>query len=78
RKDVINNVIKVTTKPVLAKDNDGLHAKTALLRDVHWIGEKPELPLNCLAKIRYQQEDQECTLRHKEEITYVDFNAPQF
>lgn len=57
-KDVAKNKLVV-----VQAQYTGLVQCTALtLRDIHWIGEAPQLPLRCAAKIRYQQPDQACTL----------------
>ncbi len=98
QKDVIKNRVVVARKtlvPELApppKPGEGwvegpptLYSKSVMVKDIHWIGEKPKLPLKCSAKIRYQQEDQECAVfpspgvgRVGERSLLVKFKIPQF
>lgn len=51
-KDVVNNRLSVANR-LIGSNN-------LTIRDLHWIGGAPRLPLNCTAKIRYQQKDQAC------------------
>lgn len=39
--------------------------------------EKPTFPLTCKAKIRYRQEDQECTVTEQSDHLLVEFSTPQ-
>ena len=79
QKDVINNVITVTTKDY---DTPVYHSSTQI-NDIHWINEAPKLPLKCRAKIRYQQPDQDCVIertsfRNDGSSYLVKFTNPQF
>jgi len=58
-------VVRFTHHLELAETVEGppsLYSKSVSVSKVHWIGEQPELPLRCSAKIRYQQPDQECEI----------------
>ena len=47
-------------------------------QDVNWIGSTPELPLQCRAKIRYRQADQEAEVFHRADgQLLVRFSIPQ-
>ena len=77
QKDVVKNKLIVS--------HEVSSSKTLTLRDIHWIGETPKLPLKCAAKIRYQQPDQECKIfspSRREggdgEGVRVEFSSPQF
>jgi len=81
KKDVINNVITVNNYSL--SEIEGLHSKSATLRDIHWINEPPQFPLSCKAKIRYQQPDQICSIfppleGEGKEGVRVQFKSPQF
>ena len=56
-KDVEKNVIVVWDE----KDLE-LYSKNLTLRNWHWIGKEYTFPLDCKAKIRYRQEDQDVRL----------------
>ncbi len=83
KKDVVNNLILVEKNspfpPSLVKEGVGgvqnLYSKRAYINDVHWIGEEPALPRSCKAKIRYQQQDQDCIIHHCEESAATDDEA---
>lgn len=74
-KDIERNVVFVeqgTQHPALFCDE-----LTAV--ELSWVsGISPTLPLQCKAKVRYRQADQECTIVEvKEGIAYVKFPQPQ-
>lgn len=55
-----------------------LYAHWLKAGDIFWIDEdEPELPLRCKAKVRYRQQDQDCTLSRTEDGYRVDFDEPQ-
>jgi len=60
-------------------DHPLLFANQLIGINVHWIsGKAPNLPLNCKAKIRYRQQDQNCTITTLEENRCnVVFETPQ-
>ena len=55
-KDLKNNILIVAR----GDKDEALFERELLASEVHWIGTQPELPLECTAKIRYRQRDQEC------------------
>ena len=65
---------------IVAQGNQhpALFKSTLYASEVHWISAvQPPLPLNCAAKTRYRQPDQDCTLSVCEQGYRVDFVAPQ-
>lgn len=81
-KDVIENRLVVTQE----RFGRLVYQTQARVRDIHWIGKTPKLPLKCQAKIRYQQKDQNCVISKLENnyvtdyvINYIiKFLQPQF
>ena len=58
-KDLIQNRLIVTQ----GTDHPSLYQPALIAAQVHWIaGHAPKLPLHCVAKTRYRQPDQNCTL----------------
>ncbi|PIS05053.1 MAG: tRNA 2-thiouridine(34) synthase MnmA [Candidatus Buchananbacteria bacterium CG10_big_fil_rev_8_21_14_0_10_42_9] len=76
---VVDKKIKTNTL-VVAKGHQHkeLHAKNILVTDVHWINKAPKLPAKLKAKIRYQQDDQECTINSLNKSLTVTFKDGQF
>jgi tRNA-uridine 2-sulfurtransferase len=74
-KDLENN------KLIVARgDSDDALFKSELIADeVHWIsGAEPFFPLECSAKIRYRQKDQECqVIKINQSQIKVVFKEPQ-
>lgn len=69
-KDVQNNILYV----VQGADDPRQFAHGLLATDMHWIsGETPAFPLQCTAKFRYRQPDQQVTVIGNE----VRFHEPQ-
>lgn len=63
---------------VVQGEHDALYKPTLICSQLHWINEAPALPLQCKAKTRYRQKDQECTLTALENGQYrADFAQPQ-
>ena len=60
-------------------DHPALYANNLSAGALTWIsGEAPPLPFSCMAKIRYRQEDQACTITSIEnDVAQVTFNVPQ-
>ena len=74
-KDLNNNILLVAQgnqHPSLFKDH-------LFTEKIHWVAQQPpELPLECMAKIRYRQADQHCTLSQCDSNGYrVDFRQAQ-
>ncbi len=58
-KDVKKNIVFVDHQ----EPSSALYAKELVCSDVHWIsGKQPKLPFTCLARIRYRQPLQRCTI----------------
>ena len=79
QKNVAENVLVVSD----SKTSEAIQKMSAALENIHWIGATPELPLNCQAKIRYQQPDQICSIfppleGEGEGGVRVEFSSPQF
>jgi len=74
-KDLDNNVLIVTQ----GHDHPALLSTTLLGTDVHWIAHTPDtLPYKCVAKTRYRQSDQVCTIvKLDEHRCTVEFDQPQ-
>lgn len=75
-KDLKNNKIIVSQE----HDHPLLLSTTLICSKTHWIaGSEPCLPLNCTAKIRYRQQDQDCSIKKIDEFNYqVNFTIPQW
>lgn len=60
-------------------DNPHLFSKKLLCKNTHWVSHHlPTFPLQCTAKIRYRQADQECLVVLLGNNTYqVEFTQPQ-
>lgn len=74
-KDVSRNVVFVEQ----GEDHPALYRSSLIATDISWIsGEPLAFPLRCTAKIRYRQEDQECSVEIDEENRLiVSFDRPQ-
>jgi tRNA-specific 2-thiouridylase len=74
-KDIYNNVLLVAQ----GNDHPALFKSQLHVRDIFWVaGVSPALPLHCMAKVRYRQQDQACTLHPPSEMGFrVDFDTPQ-
>jgi tRNA-specific 2-thiouridylase len=74
-KDTQDNTLTV----VQGHDNPLLFSNTLEATSLHWISEQaPELPFPCMAKTRYRQADQSCTITALDEDTAtVIFDSPQ-
>lgn len=55
-----------------------VHHTHAYLNKIHWITKPPKLPFACRAKIRYQQNDQNCTVKKYSGGLKITFVKPQF
>lgn len=58
KKDVKRNILYVSN----GREEDFLSSDSCLVKDVNWIGEKPEGTIHVGVKFRYRQPDQGCTL----------------
>lgn len=74
-KDIPDNVLLVAQ----GNSHAALFKSSLFAREVFWVsGIAPELPLRCMAKVRYRQQDQSCTLTQDCKWVYrVDFDTPQ-
>lgn len=76
RKDKPSNTIYV----VESSNHPALFSKTLVANQITWITQQPykTLPFKCMAKIRYRQADQTCTLlKHHDDQLFVEFDEPQ-
>lgn len=74
KKDVLNNILFV------AQGHDSPHLYTSQLyaADLTWItSTPPETELYCMAKTRYRQVDQACTVQINDQLAKVVFSQPQ-
>ena len=63
---------------VVQGDHPSLYHQTLIADSVHWIGDEPNLPHQCSAKIRYRQASQDCNIELKDNDSIkVNFNQPQ-
>lgn len=76
KKDVKNNVVYVERD----HDHPLLYASSLIANEETWISKKaPNFPLNCQAKIRYRQKDQECLVtRQSSGDLLVSFSSKQW
>ena len=74
-KDITNNILYIGQ----GHDHPLLYSRKLIAKDMHWVaGQPPTLPLHCMAKTRYRQEDQACVVRQIENLQYqVEFRQPQ-
>jgi tRNA-specific 2-thiouridylase len=72
-KDVESNTIYV----VEGENHSALFADELFTTEESWVGQRPEFPLKCRAKIRYRQQDQECTVTDIDGKLKVEFLKPQ-
>ncbi len=75
-KDVNRNIVYV----VQGHDHPALMKKVVHAEQLSWVtGTPPTLPLNCKAKTRYRQEEQNCTISMiGPNYTKVEFDYPQW
>ena len=73
-KDLDANVLLVAQ----GNDHPALFKPSLEASEVYWIaGETPDLPFKCMAKVRYRQPDQACTVSRSGAGYRVDFETPQ-
>lgn len=75
-KDLINNQLIVGQ----GNQHPLLFTNSLQLSEIDWVAEcQPDLPLQCMAKTRYRQADQACTLffNKEENCLQVNFEEPQ-
>jgi len=58
-KDMPRNTLVVAR----GEDPAELYSQELIAEKIHWIGEEPELPLQCKARVRYRQPLQECEVK---------------
>ena len=73
-KDLDNNSLLVAQ----GNNHPALFTSSLDTGEIYWVaGAAPQLPLNCMAKVRYRQPDQACTLSPGGNGYRVDFEQPQ-
>ena len=74
-KDLGSNVLLVAQ----GNDHPALFRSSLDVADIFWVsGDAPELPIQCMAKVRYRQADQACTVLASEGQGYrVEFEQAQ-
>jgi tRNA-specific 2-thiouridylase len=72
-KDLERNVLTA----VQGKNNPLLFNDWLTASSIFWVNGAPKTPLTCKAKVRYRQDDQECTLLSHEDGYRVEFAKPQ-
>ena len=73
-KDLERNVLIVGQ----GNENEDLFSSMLYTQQPSWVAdEPPRLPLTCTAKIRYRQQDQNCTVSADQNGLKVDFEHPQ-
>jgi tRNA-uridine 2-sulfurtransferase len=74
-KDLQNNVLLVAQ----GNDHPALFKSRLYSSGFYWVsGTAPTLPLHCMAKVRYRQQDQSCKVTHTGMHDYtVEFDVPQ-
>lgn len=64
KKDPVQNVVYVER----GSDHPALYSSALIADKVTWVrGDAPALPLKCMAKVRYRQKDQDCTISAAED-----------
>jgi len=73
-KDVANNQLVVAQ----GNNHPRLFSQSLFAQHIHWVaGERPQLPLRCMAKTRYRQPDQACIISADGDGYRVVFDDPQ-
>ena len=74
-KDLVNNILIV----VEGKNHPALFQSSLVADELHWIANQPPvLPLDCTARIRHRQPEQNCHLSYTEDGSIrVNFEQPQ-
>ena len=75
KKDIKNNIVFVAQ----GEDNPALFSKKIIVKNVNWISQKPKkYPIKLYAKVRYRDEDKECSVFYLEGNSYlVKFKSNQ-
>ncbi len=75
---VVAKDIDANTLWVAEGESQKLFSKELIAKDINWIsGSAPKLPLKCLARIRYRQPLQDCTINSSTHQLKVLFSIPQ-
>jgi tRNA-specific 2-thiouridylase len=74
-KDINQNILYVEQ----GEDHPALFNSGLLASQLHWVaGHPPSLPMTCVAKVRYRQTDQPCTIETlRNGVACVRFDIPQ-
>lgn len=61
------------------QDHEALYKQSLIATELSWVNRPPSpIPFSCKAKIRYRQEDQECTITRLDDTqVFVEFKNPQ-
>jgi tRNA-specific 2-thiouridylase len=74
---VADKNIKTNELLVVQGKDELLYHKMVIVEKFHWIGKKPNLPLDCEAKIRYHQKNQKCRIEKQQNNFKIQFVEPQ-
>lgn len=69
--------IKSNEIVVVSGEHPLLYHNSLIVDNIHWIAEKPLLPYNCSAKIRYRQKLQKCKINMLDNNIVVNFAIKQ-
>ena len=73
-KDVERNVVVIDQ----GHNHPALYRQKLVAKDASWVGDVPQVPCQCSAKIRYRQRDEACTIEKIEgDQVFVTFDVPQ-
>lgn len=72
KKDLRNNILCVSHG-----DESPLYSRACRVKNLNWIGYKPQRTLFCGAKFRYRQPEQNVTVTVEGDIALVEFAEPQ-
>ena len=76
---VVQKNVRTNTLVVAAgRRHPALYRQRVEVRSVHWINGRPDLPLRCTAKLRYQQPSQRCSVARSARGVTLVFDRPQF
>jgi tRNA-specific 2-thiouridylase len=62
---------------VEGENHPALYASHLICEELSWVAGEPEFPIDCMAKIRYRQKDQSCTVEKIGGKLKVVFKEPQ-
>lgn len=74
---VVAKDLETNTLYIGYEDDERLYSTASDVVDMHWIGEKPVLPLTCTVRLRHRQKLQPVTVVAVDGNTTLQFNTPQ-